>query len=352
MTDLREARARAVTLSVVIVSHNDEAVIEDCLESLGAELQDVDSEVFVVDSGSSDGTVERVEARFPWAHLDAARQNVGFAAGNNRALPRCRGRYVLLLNPDTVVQKGALQILLQHLDEHPDVGAVGPRVCLADGRTQPECARNLPRLGNIFPWLLLLDKLTWGLGRKLGGSKDDRPRRRWLDDFCLLSWTREKSASVEMVGGACMMVRASVMRRIGWLDEACPLYLDDIDYCRRIRDAGYGIRYVAEATITHLWQHSSAALDRDGDFYALGCHAIWLFLKKHEGRLAARTFAMMACIAGPLRVAASSILIGLSPSSSIRTYWRRQFEMAWALSRWAFRLRKSAPRFGFAGEPT
>jgi GT2 family glycosyltransferase len=328
-------------LSVVIVSYNVAHLLGDCLDSLRRESAGLESEVLVVDSGSSDGTVALLRERYPEVRLFASPENLGFAAGNNVALREVRGRQVLLLNPDTIVQPGALQALRGHLDAHPEAGAVGPTLRLGDGRVQPECARHLPRPGNLFSWLLLLDKLEWKLrfGERTRPAAAHPPRGTLLDRFCLLSWTRDRSCEVESICGACMLVRGEVVRQVGLFDEASPLYLDDIDYCRRIRDAGHQVHYVAEATVTHLWMQSSTPSRRAGDFYALGCHAIWLYLRKHHGRAAAAAFEGMALVAAGLRVPLAFLF---APG--------RHLEMALGLARWALRFPKAAPRFGFASE--
>jgi GT2 family glycosyltransferase len=334
-------------LSVVIVSHDSAACIVDCLDALRRELSGIAHEIFVVDSASSDSTVSLVRVRHPEVQLVACSRNVGFSAGNNLALPRCRGRYVLLLNPDTRVGEGSLDALMSHLVANPAVGLVGPKLELPNGEVQLECARNLPRAGNLLPWLLLLDKLEWAVRfrKRRRAVSNPPPRGTLLDRFCLLSWERDKTCSVESICGAAMMIRREVVDKVGLLDEASPLYLDDIDYCRRALDTGFRIDYVAEATVTHLWKQSSSARRRDGDFYALGCHAIWLYLRKHHGSRQAALFAVMAAAAAALR-----LLTALPASIVLGGFWRRQSEMAMGLARWALRVPKRQPRLGFASE--
>ena len=145
-----------VALSVVIVTHNVAHLIGDCLASLARECASLAIEVYVVDSGSTDGTADLVRERFPEIRLRVSGENLGFSVANNLALPECRGRYIVLLNPDTIVHDGALRGLLRYLDEHPSAGAAGPTLRLQNGNIQPECARNLPKVGNLFSWLLLL----------------------------------------------------------------------------------------------------------------------------------------------------------------------------------------------------
>jgi hypothetical protein len=338
-------------LSVVIVTHNSEGDIAACLGSLERDCAGLEAEVFVVDSASTDRTVDLIRNRFSAVHLIVAENNVGFSAGNNLALPLCRGRRILLLNPDTLVHEGALKLMLRRLDEQPSAGLVGPTLRLENGEIQTECARHAPRVGNLFPWLLLLDKLEWFVRfrQRPRETTAHPPPGTLLDRFSLLSWTRDTSCAVESISGACMLMRREVFDQVGVLDAAAPLYLDDIDYCRRVRDAGWEIHFLPEATITHRWQRSSSQLSRDGDFYAMGCHSIWMYLRKHDGPLAAAAFALMAAVASPLRLAACRTALVLRPTGR-RGFWERQSEMALGLTRWAWRWRKSPPRFGFANE--
>lgn len=351
--------ARRPDLSVLIVTYNAAALIGDCLHSLAAACSGLHTEVFVVDNGSADGTPDLLRQHHPWVQLQATGRNLGFSAGNNRALPACRGRAVMLLNPDTVVQPGAIATLLAHLQAHPEVGAVGPMLRLGDGSIQVECARRLPAPGNLLPWLLLLDKLVHRVQSRWRKSRPARPAPRpqteppqpppprWYDGFNLLAWPRQQACAVQSICGACMLMRQEVLQQVGLLDESSPMYLDDIDYCRRILDAGWAIHYQPAAVITHLWQQSSHP-QRAGDHYALGCHAIWLYLRKHHGVIAGRAFAAMAALAAVLRLPPAA-LMAVWPGAQ-RANRVRRLRMVQGLARWAWRWPKRPPRFGFASE--
>ena len=338
-------------LSVVIVTHNVASLIEACLESLQRDCAALATELFVVDSASTDRTVAIVRERFPHVRVVENAANVGFSRGNNLALTACRGRHVALLNPDTIVAPGGLSGLVAYLDRNPAVGAAGPVLRLADGSIQVECARHLPRLGNLWQWLLLLDKLEWAVRfrKRPVEGRGDPPRGSAFDRLNLLAWPRARSCPIDSICGACMLLRREVLVRVGLLDEASPLYLDDIDYCRRIVDAGWPIHYVAEATITHLGGQSSGKLDRAGDLYAMQCHAIWLYLRKHDGGGAAAAFVAMVAGAAVVRLALclAALVLVWGPR---RGFWLRQRAMVTGLARWAFRWRRVAPRFGFASE--
>ena len=339
-------------VSVVIVSHNVAQLLAGCLTSVFRECDGMNIEVLVVDSASTDDTVDVVRDRFPHVHVVACGRNVGFSAGNNMALRRCRGSHVVLLNPDTVIREGGLRRLIQHLHAYPEAGAVGPKLLLGNGQIQPECARNAPRFSNLVPWLFLLDKLEWRLrfGSAPRETTSHPPRGTWLDRFSLLSWTRNTTCAVDAISGACLVIRREVLLEVGLLDEAAPMYLDDIDYCRRIRSAGWEIHYVADAVVTHLWQQSTNQLSRAGDFYAMGCHSIWLYLRKHDGPVSAIAFAGAAALAGALRLV---IFTGLAVlPGDVGAAAKRQWHMAFGLAKWALRFSKTPPRFGFSQEST
>lgn len=338
-----------VELSIVIVTYNVESLIGDCLRSVERECRDIAHEVFVVDSASTDATVSVIRNEFPEVTLLVNRDNVGFSAGNNQALTKCRGRFVVLLNPDTVVHPDALRLLMRFLDAHPRAAAVGPTLRLGNGEVQPQCAQNLPRLINMLPWLLLLDKAEWMLRfrRRTRSVSTHPPRIGWFDRWMLLYWDRSRSCEVEMVCGACLMFRREVLDSVGMLDETAPLYLDDIDFCRRIRNTGGEVHFVSEACVTHIWQQSSAKLQREADFFVLVCHSIWLYFRKHDGAIAAAAFSSIAVLASLMRLVVGIPALLLSGGAES---WRRQVVRALALGRWALRIPKRPPRFGFACE--
>lgn len=333
-------------LSVVIVTYNSHALIEACLDALFATTSEFDLQVFVVDCGSSDDTADLVAQRYGRVCLIRT-ENVGFSAGNNIALPHCRGTRILLLNPDTVVHRGAIPSLIQHLDSDRRRGAVGSSLQWEDGRIQDHCAHNLPTAWNMLLWLFLLDHLEMRV--RFRGTRTRSaipPRATLLDGFVLRSWTRDRSTEVQYLSGASLMMRREVFDQIGLLDAASPLYLDDIDYCRRIQDAGWKLYFVSEAVITHHWQQSSSSLRRDADFYALLCHSIWIYLGKHEGKVAARIFCMGSCTAGLLRHLACSLASRLSGPAAAPS-WHRRAQMSAALLHWSLLSPKAPPQLNF-----
>ena len=182
-------------LSIVIVSYNVCSYLEQCLQSVQTALEGIDGEVFVVDNHSDDDSVEVVRNRYPWVRLIANRENLGFARANNIAITQSEGEYVLLLNPDTVVEPDTLREVLLFMDEHPKAGGAGVMMHQEDGTKAPESRRALPT-----PWVACL--------KMLGFTK-----RYYMSH---LSWN--EPARIEVISGAFCLLRRKAIDEIGLLD--------------------------------------------------------------------------------------------------------------------------------------
>jgi len=259
-------------LSIVIVSYRVRDVLRGCLRSLFVDggvrgLGDV--EVVVVDNASGDGTVQMMRAEFPGVRLFALNENRGFSAGNNVGLAAATGRHVLLLNPDTVVPDGALAACVTYLDAQPEnVGAMTCRVESEDGSLQWECSRRL-----ITPWseccrALLLDRAL--------------KRIDMFNREPVVGWDRADAREVECLLGAFMLIRRRALEAVGDLDERFFLMYEDVDWCRRLRDAGFRSVFWPGARITHLggqsWRQDPIAT------YANTHASAVLYFEKHHPR--------------------------------------------------------------------
>ena len=252
-------------LSVVIVSYNVAPLLRRCLESLKPETERVRSEVFVVDNASADGSAEMVADEFPWATLIRSPRNLGYAAGNNLALRRARGRYLLLLNPDTELPAGALADTVTYMEERPDVGALGPKLVRADGSLDRACRRSFPSPEVAFFRL-------FGLARLF-------PRSPRFARYNLLYLDPDRPTDVDSVCGAFMLVRRTVVERVGLLDEAFRMYGEDLDWAYRIKQDGWRVRYQPTTVVLHHKGQSSRQRPARSllDFY----HAMHVFYRKH-----------------------------------------------------------------------
>jgi len=232
-----------MNLSIIIVNWNTRALLARCLESVYETVRDLTFEVFVVDNASSDGSAEMVRARFPQVRLIENRENVGFAAANNQAIPLAAGRYVLLLNPDTVVLEGAVAELVRFAEGHRTTGACGPRLLNADGSLQPSCHPMLTPWREF--WRLAFLERLW--------------RRATYD---MAAWDPTRPREVEVIKGACLLLRREALDGVGLLDERYFMYSEEMDLCYRLSRAGWRLYWVPGARVVHYGEGSSKQLAR------------------------------------------------------------------------------------------
>ncbi|MBI3922422.1 MAG: glycosyltransferase family 2 protein, partial [Armatimonadetes bacterium] len=205
--------------------------------SFGAAL-----EVFVVDNASADDSVSVVTSEFPWVNLIRSDVNLGFARANNQGMRRCGGRYVMLLNPDTVVKPGSLRALIDFMDGCSEAGAVGPRLLNPDGSIQFSC-RSYPGIGaGLFR--------NTPLGRLF-------PNNRFLRHYLMTDFGHEETRPVDWLSGACLMVRREVLDQVGLLDEDFFMYCEDTDWCYRMERRGWKKYYLPAAEVIHVIGGSS-----------------------------------------------------------------------------------------------
>ncbi len=217
-------------LSIVIVSRNTSSLLADCLRSIPAGAEAQSHEIIVVDNASSDGSAEMVAREYPRVQLIRNSVNVGYARANNQGIRLSQGRYLLLLNSDTIVPAGALSALGQFMDDHPDAAACGPRLARTDGLTQPFAFGNDPTLAYL---------LARGWNRLIF--------RRSLHD-----WETHNVQPVDWVSGAALIARHDAIDQVGGFDERFFMYFEDNDLCLRLRRAGWQVIYNPAVTITHL----------------------------------------------------------------------------------------------------
>jgi GT2 family glycosyltransferase len=251
-------------VTIIIVTWNSRDDLPGCLGSIGAAARSVRCEVIVVDNQSTDGTVAFVESSHPEVRLLVNRENRGFAAANNQALRIARSRYLLLLNPDTVLQDSAIDRLVHCLDTHPAASAVGPTVLNSDGSLQ-RTGVTFPSTWNILVEGLLLDHL-FPRSALFGGH------RRLFDD-------PRRLRTVDYVQGSCLMVRSAALERAGVLDEDFFMYFEETDWCYRLTQAGGRVLLCPDAAVVHFGgEQTSHYGDRRLVYYHRG---LLLFYRKH-----------------------------------------------------------------------
>ena len=261
-------------LSIIIVNWNTQQLLRDCLRSVIASRQGdnhrkLDLEIFVVDNGSSDGSPEMVEREFPSVILIRNADNRGFAAANNQAIKSATGKYILLLNSDTLVHGDVLANSVDYMEAHPNVAVLGCRVLNADGSVQPSCG--------TFPGLLNLAVLSSGLWKLSFPAFLARSQLRPLQG--------SEAQDVDYVSGCFMCLRRDALADVGLLDEKFFFFGEEVDWCRRFRKKGYGVRAAPVGDITHFGSASARTLNHKRDLMLTS--GIVLLHRKHHGIVAA-----------------------------------------------------------------
>ncbi len=233
-----------MNLSVVIVNWNTRDLLAGCLESILASGGRPDMELVVVDNASTDGSAQMVRGRFPQVELVENQTNLGFARGNNQAIERCQGRYVLLLNSDTRVVGNSLDTLVTFMDEHPRAGAAGAKLLNADGSLQPSCQPMLTPAHEFWRLIFLDNLVHWAT---------------YGSEF----WKSLEPRQVDVIKGACLMLRREALSEIGLLDESYFMYTEEVDLCFRLAKAGWQLWWIPAAQVIHFGEASSRQVAQD-----------------------------------------------------------------------------------------
>ncbi|MCK9219969.1 MAG: glycosyltransferase [Bacteroidales bacterium] len=310
-------------LSIVIVNYNVKYFLEQCLHSVQNACQGIDSEIFVTDNNSVDGSIKMVKEKFPDVILIENKENKGFSYANNQAIRKSRGEYILLLNPDTIVEDDTLRKVVDFMDQHPDAGGLGVKMLDGKGKFLPESKRGLPTPSVAF--------------FKVFGFSSLFPKSRLFSRYHLGFLDKDQIHEVDVLAGAFMLLRKKVLNEIGLLDESFFMYGEDIDLSYRISLAGYKNYYYPGTRIIHYKGESTkkGSLNYVFVFY----NAMIVFAKKHFSKKNARVFSLMINLAIYFRaflsiltrfakriilpfLDASLIFIGIF---FITSYWEKHF---------------------------
>ncbi len=270
-----------IDLSVIIVNWNSCGLLRDCLNSIEREAEGISVEIIVVDNGSEDGSAGMVRAEHPKVRIHCNARNEGFAKPNNDGILLSSGRYVLLLNNDTIVQPNALQTIVRMMDEHPRWGACGPMLLNPDMSLQRSVS------GLHTPWthtcdMLLVDKIF--------------PNTRLFGAHDMRSFDYSRTQEAENIMGAAMCVRRAVIDELGMLDEELVIYYNDHDWCRRIHNSEWTLMYIAEAAIVHIGGQATKVLNKNLDFLDEMINNTMLYYEKHFGRCGVAVYRIMLFI--------------------------------------------------------
>jgi N-acetylglucosaminyl-diphospho-decaprenol L-rhamnosyltransferase len=258
-------------ISVIVLNWNTRQLLRKCIASVYCTVSPIDIEVIVVDNNSSDGSADMVAESFPDATLIRNSKNIGFSAGNNLAIRQASGRYILLLNPDAELLPGSVQAMFDFAESHPDAAVIGPKLLNTDG--------SLQKNGRMFPTfareMLHITKIY-----RLAPGWFNRKYEWGRADF-------DAATEVDEVSGACMLVRRAAIDKVGMLDERFFMYYEEVDWCRRFKDAGFTVWYLPEAEVIHHWAQGSRKAGLATSHIAF--RSQYLYYRKHHGFLQAAT---------------------------------------------------------------
>ena len=250
-------------LSVVIVNYQTFDLTKNAINSILEYDYTFSYEIIVVDNASSDDSLSKLEDNFKdKVKFIASAENNGFAAGNNQALAIAKGRYILLLNSDTIVLEDTLENIYSYMEKHSDVGACGCRVLLENGELDKACKRSFPNVKNSFFRLFHVPTKSKDANYNLDNLPDD------------------EIYEIDCLTGAFMFIKSEALNEVGFLDETFFMYGEDIDLCYRIKKAGWKIVYYGKSKITHF-KGSSSKKKRSKLIYEF-YHAMYIYYKKHH----------------------------------------------------------------------
>ena len=293
---LNSDKSYVYDLGIVIVNYNVRHFLAQCINSIkNSHIHVLKTELWVVDNGSVDGSVALIENEYPEIHLIANVENKGFSAANNQAIRLMQSKYILLLNPDTVLEEDTLDKCFKFMEEHELAGALGVRMIDGAGKFLPESKRKIPDLWNSFC--------------KLSYLSDIFPSSKWFSGYNLGYLPEKELNEVDVLSGAFMFIRSSALDKTGLLDEDFFMYGEDIDLCHRILNKGYKIFYFPETSIVHYKGESTkkGSINYIRTFYG----AMIIYVKKHFSTGPATFFAQILRIAITFRALLSALFNGV-----------------------------------------
>ncbi|HEV3278630.1 MAG TPA: glycosyltransferase family 2 protein [Terriglobia bacterium] len=295
-------------ISICVLTHHQPELLPRCLACCLAEIEraGVVGEVILIDNASTDGSPQSAAALFPGVRIIRNEQNLSFSAANNEAIRASRGRSVLILNDDALLQEGSLGLMVRKLDGDPAIGALAPKLLNVDGSPQWEYDnRRFPHLRHIVCEVLGLDRLM---------LKTSVTRSLFT-----LSKDPNQGGEAEHLAGACLLVRREVLDRVGMFDEGFPLWFEDTDLCYRIKEAGWGLFYLEEARVIHYGTATTSGLafSRRVSLYT---KSLTRYFAKHSGFLTCLLLRLILFLTIALKTVKAALGHLLRPGSSQAEY--------------------------------
>lgn len=311
-----------IELSIIIVNWNSKEYLQKCIASILSSKIKVTYEIVVIDGGSFDGSGEMLKQCYPQVKFIQNDKNVGFAKANNIAFKGSIGSHVLFLNPDTEVVDSAIDILFEQMRKLPKAGAIGCKHLNADGSVQTDCIQSFPTilnqlLNSEFLRVLFPNSRLWGMASLFGATNGP--------------------TEVEVISGACLMMRRSVFERIGQFSEDYFLYAEDLDLCYKVEQAGYKNYYVPDAAIFHFGGRSTQ--QRPSDFAVVMMRAsVWRFLRKTRGEMYGSGYRCSMLFSAMGRILCLLVLSPLYLSRGRLASWKASARKWWVISVWSMGL--------------
>ena len=229
-------------LSIIVVNYNSREKTLNCLKSIfESDLAGIDFEVILVDNNSKENIETEVNDLYPQVKIIKSEKNLGMGGGNNLGIKEAAGKYVLILNPDTMPKPDAIRKMYNYLEANEKVGIAGPKLLYPDGQLQYSCFRGWKFLTPLFRRTFL-----------------GRIAKKHLDNFLMRDFDHNSAREVDWLMGSCLMIRESILDKIGFFDERFFMYFEDTDLCRRVRQAGQQVIYFPEAIVIHDHVRASA----------------------------------------------------------------------------------------------
>jgi GT2 family glycosyltransferase len=286
----------AYDVSIIIVNMNGKHLLGDCLKSI--QHENLSMEVIVVDNASTDGSVDYLNKEFPEVRVNVNKSNFRFAKPNNDAMKLAKGRYYFILNNDTIVQPGALQLLMDYLDRHDDVAMVGPQLLNKDGSIQHSCRRFFS-LWTHFCDMSMIDKLF--------------PQSVLFSGDTMSYFDHQKNREVEHLMAAAVLVRAEAVKEVGMFDERMTIFINDMDWSRRFYQQGWKSFYISDAKVVHLGGQTTKHFGiRYNIVKEMQLNLSWYF-KKYYGFIGIIIFRLLQALGYFVRVLLRFIIYCVKP---------------------------------------
>ncbi|MHA2401675.1 MAG: glycosyltransferase family 2 protein [Candidatus Kariarchaeaceae archaeon] len=299
-------------ISIIIVNWNTKELLADCLASIYASPPGGEFDIWVVDNSSTDGSPDLIKERYPEIKLIENQENIGFARANNQAFRECQGKSVLLLNPDTVVEAGAIKELEKFLDRMPEAGMVGARLNNPDGSLQIS-AFPIPTLSREFWRMFHLDYFV--------------P----YANYPMEDWNLNSAREVDTLLGACMLIRCEALDEFGIFDEEYFIYSEEVDLCTRLKKAGWHLYWVPSAVVVHYGGQSTQQVA--GEMFLRLYEGKILYFRKHRSKISVIVYKLILFTATIARLILTPFIFIEKPNKRdehlvLSNYYRR---LLWSL---------------------